>query len=254
MTGTTALQQRSLFVAWRDPESGSIHPIGELIRTLRPDGEHYSFAYLELAERLPGFEPLPGLPDLHRCYRANRLFPVFANRVMPRTRPEFDLLARSVDLAGDADPFEVLARSGGRRATDRIEVFLPPERTPDGHSCVLFFVRGIRHIEGASDAVARLHPGDRLVLVDDPTNAFNTRALVLRASDGHQVGWIPDYLVGHVHELHQLNRREPNVTVEHVNDATVAGHIRLLCRLAAPWPDGYEPFSDAAFHTLAPLD
>ena len=253
MTNTTALQQRTLFVSWRDPESGSIYPIGKLIRTLDLDGERYAFAYLKLAERLQGFEPLPGLPDLYRRYEATRLFPVFANRVMPRSRPEFDVLARSVDLGGDADPFEVLARSGGRRATDRIEVFLPPERTHDGDSGVLFFARGLRHVEGAFDVVDRLHRGDQLALVDDPANSFNARAVILRVCDGQQVGWIPDYLVEHVHELRQLNGCDPTVVVEHVNDSSVAGHMRLLCRLTAPWPDGYMPFSDAAFHTLAPL-
>jgi hypothetical protein len=44
------------------------------------------------------------------------------------------------------------------------------------------------------------------------------------------------------------------VVVEHVNDATVPAHMRLLCRLTAPWPDGYVPFSDASFQTLAPLE
>lgn len=128
------------------------------------------FAHLKLVEQLADFEPLPGLPDLHQRYDSPRLFPVFANRVMPRTRPDFDLLAARVDLGGVADPFEVLARTGGRRATDRIEVFLAPERSADNQSSVLFFARGIRHVLGAADAVAALQVGDRLVLADDSGN------------------------------------------------------------------------------------
>ncbi len=246
-------QERSLFVSWRDPEVGSIHPIGRLVRRKGPQGEHYSFAYLKLAERLHGFEPLPGLADLHERYDRDRLFPVFANRVMPRSRPDYDLLASRVDLSGDADPFEVLARTGGRRATDRIEVFAGPERTPDGESCVLFFARGIRHVPGAVTAVATLRPGDLLTLVDDAQNEHNRRAVLLRISDGRQVGWIPDYLVDHVHELRELNGADPIVAVEHVNDDSVATHMRLLCRLRAPWPDRYVPFSGPDFQTLADL-
>lgn len=94
----------------------------------------YSFAYLKLAERLAHFEPLPGLPDVHRRYDSDQLFPVFANRVMPRRRPDYDLFTARLDLTGDADPFEVLARSGGRRATDRIEVFAAPQRTAEGRA------------------------------------------------------------------------------------------------------------------------
>jgi hypothetical protein len=96
--------------------------------------------------------------------------------------------------------------------------------------------------------------GDRLVLADDPNNPYNSGALVLRDIDRQQLGWVPDYLVEHVHELRQLNGEEPVATVEHVNDATVPPHLRLLCRLTAPWPDGYVPFSNAEFQPLAPLD
>lgn len=246
-------QERRLFVSWRDPDVGAIYPVGCLVRRIGPEGERYSFSYLKMAERLEGFEPLPGLPILHDRYDSDRLFPVFANRVMPRSRPDFDLLASRLDLRGDADPFEVLARSGGRRATDRIEVFAGPERNANGESTVLFFVRGIRHVPGAADAVADLSAGDRLVLVDDPDNDNNPRALLLRVSDGRQVGWVPDYLVEHAHELRELNHEDPVVVVEHVNDATVAPHLRLLCRLVAPWPQGYVPFSDARFEPLADL-
>ncbi|MDQ3680032.1 MAG: hypothetical protein M3378_05715 [Actinomycetota bacterium] len=246
-------QERSLFVSWRDPDVGSIYPIGRLVRRIGANGERYSFAYLKMAEHLERFEPLPGLPDLHERYNGERLFPVFANRVMPRNRPDYDLLASRVDLQGDADPFEVLARTGGRRATDRIEVFAGPERTVEGETSVLFLARGIRHIDGAADAVASLHPGDRLALVDDTKNEYNPRAVLLRVSDGRLVGWIPDYLVEHVHELREYNGADPTVVVEHVNDDSVATHLRLLCRLHAPWPDGYVPFSGPDFQTLVDL-
>lgn len=246
-------QERSLFVSWRDPGSGSIHPIGRLVRRVSPGGERYSFAYLKLAETLDGFVPLPGLPDLSRRYDSEWLFPTFANRMMPRSRPDYDLLASRVDLGGDADPFEVLARTGGRRATDRIEVFAAPEQTEPGVGTVLFFARGLRHVEGALEAVAELAEGDALELTDDLSNRHNQLAVVLRVPDGLQLGWVPDYLVDHVHDLRELNGSDPVVVVEHVNDATAAPHMRLLCRLSAPWPIGYQPFSGPAFQPLADL-
>ena len=252
MRDTNEHQERFLFVSWRD-ESGSIHPIGLLRRRTGASGDSYAFSYLKGAEHLDGFEALPGLQDLHALHQSPTLFPVFSNRVMPRSRPDYDLLASRLDLSGDADPFEVLARTGGRRATDRIEVFAEPRLMGDERSCVVFFARGIRHVTGAADAVGQLRSGERLVLVDDTTNAHNPRAIVLRASDGQQIGWVPDYLVEHIHELRQLNHAEPVVEVEHVNDLSVAPHMRLLCRLSAPWPEGYRPFSGPEFQTLAPL-
>lgn len=243
---------QSLFVSWRDP-SGSIHPVGRLVRRAEPDGETYSFAYLKVAATLKGFEPLPGLPDLHARYDSSRLFPVFANRVMPRTRPDFDALTRNLALDGPVDPFEILTRSGGRRATDRIEVFAGPERTPSGQSDVTFFVRGIRHLEGAAALVNALATGDRLTLLPEPQNEHNTRALLLCVVDGRRVGWVPDYLVEHAHDLREMNGEDPVVLVEHVNAEDVPPHLRLLCRLQAPWPRGHEPFSGPEFQTFVDL-
>lgn len=246
-------QEECLYVTWREP-GGSIHPIGLLIRRVDGDGDHFRFAYLKMAEVLDDFQPLAGLPDLHRRYESDELFPVFAHRVMPRSRPEFDALARRVQLGTDADPFEVLARSGGRRATDRVEVFSPPHLTEDGRSSCHFFVRGIRHLPQAAPVVAGLRAGEVLDLVDDPDNRYNARAVLLR-SDGTEIGWIPDYLVEHVHQLRELNDANPTVVVEHVNGEDSPSHQRVLCRLDAPWPlAGFEPFDDARFEPLVSLD
>jgi hypothetical protein len=253
MTRAGEQREQRLYVSWRAPE-GSIHPIGLLIRRCDGDGEQFVFSYLKLAEQLHGFRPLPGLPDLYERYESPALFPVFANRVMPRSRPDFDQLAQRVDLSGDTDPFEVMARSGGLRQTDRVEVFSPPVHTHDDRSSCLFFARGIRHLPGAAAVVDELAAGDELVLAADPENQFNPRALLLLVVDGRAAGYVPDYLVEHIHELTHLNRAEPLITVEHVNDAATAPHLRLLCRLDAPWPTGYEAFSDARFRPLAPID
>jgi hypothetical protein len=253
MTSADEHREQRLYVSWRAPE-GTIHPIGLLIRRCDGDGERFVFSYLKLAEQLPGFRRLPGLPDLHHRYESPVLFPVFANRVMPRSRPDFDQLAQRVDLSGEADPFVVMARSGGVRQTDRIEVFSAPVHTDDERSSCLFFARGIRHVAGAAAVVDELAPGDELVLAADSENPFNGRALLLLINDRRAVGYVPDYLVEHIHELTDLNRVEPRITVEHVNDAAAAPHLRLLCRLDAPWPAGYEAFSDARFRPLAPID
>lgn len=253
MTQRAPRDERCLYVSWRDAD-GSIHPVGLLRIRQRPDtGRLFSFAYLKLAEQLEGFGPLPGLPDLHQRYDQARLFPVFANRLMPRSRPDFDLVASWVDLDAEADPFEVLARTNGRRATDRIEVFAGPEPTGGGSSTVLFLARGIRYVDGAADAVSSLAVGDHLTLRDDPDNPVNSRAILLRVTDGQPVGYVPDYLVEHFHELRDLNGEDPVVTVEHVNGPDVAPHLRLLCRAEAPWPVGYQPFSDARFQPLVDI-
>ena len=149
---------RRLYATWRHP-GGLIRPVGVLTRHAsdQPDGEAtFRFVYLKATEQFDGFRPLPGLPDLHRVYESEQLFPVFRNRQMRRRRPDYEDYVRELDLDVSTDPFEVLARSEGWRATDRIEVFAyPGPHIKTENLKALFFARGIRHLPGAADAVVQ---------------------------------------------------------------------------------------------------
>ena len=115
----------------------------------------------------------------------------------------------------------------------------------------LFFARGIRHLAGATSALEQVCVGDELSLEREPTNPVNNRAVLMNTRTGERVGWAPDYMLDLLYELHQLNGTWPTITVEHVNDARTPPHLRLLCRLTAPGPAGYQPFSGPDFHSLA---
>lgn len=240
--------ERRLYATWRNPE-GLIRPVGTLTRRSTTNGESYRFVYLKASEQFDGFRCLPGLPDLYCAYESESLFPVFRNRLMPRSRPDYGDFVGRLDLDIDTDPFEVLVRSEGWRATDRIEVFAYPERTEDDALTTLFFVRGIRHLEGAAEAVDEVRVGDALELLDEPDNDVNPLAILVSARTGRTVGYVPDCLLGMVHELRELTSAV-RVTVEHVNPGTSPPHMRLLCRLQAPWPDGYEPFTEPEYQPI----
>ena len=246
------MSEQHLFVTWRHPE-GLIHPVGRLTRRVCEGSQSYRFVYFKSAERLTeeGFPLLPGLPDLHRVYESEELFPVFRKRQMPRQRPDYGDYLEKLGLNLETDPFEVMARNEGRKLTDRIEVFAPPVRTADGDLTTLFFARGIRHRHGASEALTKLQVGDRLTLRDDPDNEVNGLAIFIDTTSGEPVGWVPNYLVDTVHDLRELNDHDAlTVTVEHVNPPEVAPYMRLICRLSAPWPTNYEPFSGPEYQLI----
>lgn len=241
--------ERRLYATWRNPD-GLIRPVGMLTRLCTSEGENYRFVYLKAAEQFDGFRCLPGLPDLHRVYESEHLFPVFRNRLMPRNRPDYGQFVEELALDVETDPFEVLVRSEGWRETDRIEVFAHPEREPDGTLTMLFFVRGIRHLEGAAAAVDEVRAGDVLRLEDEPGNPVNPRTILVSTRTGRRVGWVPDCLLETVHELRELD--EPiEVRAEHVNPDTSPPHMRLLCRLRTRWPDGYEPLAGPEYQSMA---
>jgi len=80
--------QSTLFLAWQDQNSRSWFPIGRL----RFDGTNYQFTYTQgvlEAQQKCGFEPLPSFPCLGEVYTSTYLFPVFANRLMPKNRPDY---------------------------------------------------------------------------------------------------------------------------------------------------------------------
>lgn len=245
------VDERRLYVAWRRPD-GLIVPVGCLTeRAAKRAGTTFSFVYLKAAELEADFVPLPGLPDLHRCYGSDELFPVFANRVMPRERPDYGAFVEHLDLTVEADPFEVLGRSDGVRVTDRIEVFAAPERNDAGDLTTLFFARGIRHLPGASETAATLEVGDALQLEHEEDNPVTSRALLLNTRTHEAVGWVPHYLLDLFADIELINGAGPRVTVAHVNPPSVGPHLRVLCRAEAPWPDQYQPFSGPQFQPLA---
>lgn len=146
---------------------------------------------------------------------------------------------------------ELLGRSEGRRETDHIEVVPSPHHdvATDEYD-VHFWVRGVRHVEGAEDAIARLAVGARLRCVDDPENPANPHALLLCEHTGAHLGYIPDYLVGDVHALLAAEAEAVGVVVERINPSPIQPQRRLLCRLRSPWPPGFRPLAADEFHPL----
>ena len=83
---TSAHPQR-LFIAWQDPESRKIIPVGRLLRLQGG----YEFAYIGSVHeaRARGFAPLVTFPELGQVYRSVELPPLFSNRLMSSARRDF---------------------------------------------------------------------------------------------------------------------------------------------------------------------
>jgi hypothetical protein len=62
--------------------------------------------------------------------------------------------------------------------------------------------------------------------------------MLINTRTGESVGYAPDYLLDMIHDLLDYSRAGARVAAEHVNPASSAPHMRLLCRLTAPWPAG----------------
>lgn len=253
------LLTRRLFVAWQNPETRSIEPVAMLTQAKQQHSEpNYAFSYLRRARGLSGFEPFGAFPEIGKVYYSDELFPFFANRLLARKRPDYQDLMDLLDLSVEAEPFEVLARSGARRETDRIEVFPEPTVTEDGQGTCLFFVRGLRYVTGSEQLAETLKSGDALRILCDVQNPVNRAAILLARitdSDFRPLGYMPDYLADHaqtmISECGPMNVR---IRVEHVNPASAPRHMRVLCRITSCWPPGYQPFPDDGYEPIADAD
>lgn len=233
----------SLIVAWQHPESRLIAPVGLL--------EHgsedvYRFRYLRRAADLPGFQPFLTFPELERTYTSARLFPLFTQRIMSPRRPDFSQYLRQLHLDEDASPWEQLARSEGRRTGDTVQVFPIPVVRADGSTTCRFLVHGIRHVTGGY--LPLLAPGDDVVLRDDPSNPVNPAAVMVCTCHGESLGYVPDLLLDYLRVAQAFG--PVALHVEHVNGPEAPPHLRLLLRMDAQVPDGYQPMTGPGWETF----
>lgn len=225
-----------VFLAWQCEKTRNIIPVGRL---LARGSEGYEFSYIRSVGRAQqlGFGPLVSFPDLDVTYRSDTLPALFSNRVMPQSRPDYPAFVSELGLTKDANVLQVLGRSGGRRATDELEVFSPPTEKSDGTSEMYILVRGVRHVPGAEEAISDLKPGQRLLLLRDEQNTHGTHAKLLRTDGTELVGFLPDYLAQELDRRSNAGLNDLSVTVEKVNPPPTPVHHRLLCRITFPTSD-----------------
>ena len=243
---TPAPVARRLAVTWQHPRTRRYHPVGLLEQTR----QGVRFTYLVGARAVLGSRPLLGFHDYSRVYEAENLFPLFAARLMDPARPERPRLLEALSLDALAGPLELLARSGGRRTGDSIELIPEPAVHADGSTDCLFLVHGVRHAPGADLVLSRLRRGDRLTLLDDAQNPVNPLAIVVADDASAPLGWVPDPLVDYVR--HVREHGAARLQVERANGPEFGHHLRLLVHLEGTVEPGYRPFSGPEW-TLGPV-
>ena len=249
---------KSLFVAWRSSDSigGRWGPVGRLDFT---ETHLFRFAYTRGATMLAGFHPFPGMDSLNEIYESKELFPLFFNRLLSKKRPEYTpfLLWCGFETP-TPDPLSILGVTEGLRATDTIEVFPCPYPDSRGRYRNQFFLHGVQYLPpDAQQRIERLHPGDSLGFMFDVSNRHDSYAIAVRTCDDegrYVIGYLPRYLARNLWELFRgLGREGMNripLTVARINPGAPMQQ-RVLCRMEADWPQGFQPCAGEEFLLLA---
>jgi hypothetical protein len=241
---------KTLFLAWQDPISRFWFPIGRLTF----DQGIYQFVYtqgVKEAEEKSAFKALSSFPRLDEIYTSTQLFPVFANRLMSRSRPDYSSFIEWLNIPNDEnDPITILARSGGERETDTLAVFPCPEVDEQGQYHLYFFSHGLRHLpSSAIERINQLEFGEKLWLAHEFQNPYDSQALILNTKDHYIVGYSPRYLLAEIFELLRHNSNL-EVQVERVNQPPTPLQFRLLCKMSVVCRDDFRPFSSSQYQPL----
>lgn len=222
--------RRSLVLVWQNPDSHRFIKVGQI--DALPE-ERFAFHYLPGAADEQGFVALDEFPHLDGIYVSDEVPAFFANRILSAERRGYDKYLAWLGLSEFAEsevPFEMLARTGGGRATDTFHVVDLPIQT-EAHFESRFFISGIRHSETADAAIASIEDGSPLMLELEESNEVNPKAVVIDTADGAKIGYVPDWLCGDVNTLIKQGWK-----LEAVADRVNAGapaHVRVLCRIKA---------------------
>jgi hypothetical protein len=241
----------ALYVAWRSDKNlnSGWSPVGRLVHE---DGL-YRFCYTQGAKQ-HAFQPFTQMEKLDQIYESEELFPLFSNRLLSKSRPEYDSFLRwsGFDPINPPDPIVMLGVTEGIRQTDAIEVFPCP--SPDGEGCYFnkFFLHGIRWLpKAAIERIEQLVDGERLRLMLDCQNENDSSAVAVRTElERTIIGYVPRYLANDVqHLIFQCDPDNIQLVVERLNtDAPLQN--RLLCKMKACWPIDFQPCSGEAFHPI----
>ena len=250
------MSERTLFLAWQDDWQDETQvrewfPIGRL--DVGVERSTYRFRYTGGAERAcqkVGFPWLLEFPEPLRDYRSSDLFPLFKNRVMSSSRPDFADYLRSLDLPDNADPIAILSANGGHRVTDPFRVFPKIERHPDGSFVCRFFLHGWRHIgEIARERLDTLQEREELRVSLVLAKPNDTLAVQLQTTDFQMIGWAPRYLAADL-AMAADGRYEAHVV--RVNHRPIPLRQRFLIEMRCRW-ENYEPMSSRDYIPLIEL-
>ena len=248
------MNTRTLFLAWQDKAQTRLwFPVGRLDANY--EGPSYCFRYTGGAKRAKqeaGFPLLMEFPDMHEAYQSPELFPVFQNRVMNRTRPDFVDYLRYLNLPDGADPIEILWVNGGSRVTDTYEVFPKLVKQEDGSFTCRFFLHGWRHVsQSAQDRLDELNQGEKLYMTLELDNPATGLAVQIQTTDYHMIGWTPRYLVNDLAKAMTNAPDKYKAKVVKINPQPAPSRQRVLIEMTGNW-GRHEPMIGEDFAPLVP--
>lgn len=245
------MSDKVLVVCWREPELREWIPIGRLWQ----EGGQFLFCYTEglhKAQQNNNFSYFAEMTDPTKTYVSDELFPIFKNRLLTKSRPEYKRYLQWLDLDENLTDLDELARTNGARATDSLQLFEIPQKTQDEKYIIQFFAHGTNYLSKSYvERIESIQDGEQIYLMQDIQNPVDRLALLLRTGDPMELlGYCPRIYTNDINQLLNNTSGQVKVTAKRVNSSAPL-QLKLLCELEADWPKDFEPFSA---HEFKPFD
>lgn len=236
---------QELILSWQDTETSRWFSVG---RFSKQSGA-YAFVYTKGVEQAKenGFSGLASMQDFHKEYYYDDIFPLLKNRILNKSRPDRGAFLNWLEIRSEDSDFEELAKTGGIKATDNLQLFPVPIKENNQYT-LSFFAQGISHLtEKHQLRIEQLTKGDKLYFCADLENQQDKNAHLLRTDDPvEMVGYCPRYFAKDFKKLFNLSEKTFNIKVQKVNK-DAPEQLRLLCEINCDWHSNFSPFSDPEF-------
>ncbi len=220
----------SIYIAWQAPDTRDWHVVGNL----QERNSGYVFKYTKGALKSTKFTRFSGMNDLRETYVSEELFPLFKNRLLSPKRPEYPQFIKWLGLNDeDVNPIDILARSGGLRSTDQLQIFKRIDVNSSGEFEQFFFLHGLSYLNStANERVSELQPGQVLRLCLDGQNEYDSDAVFARADKPAEiVGYCPRYFAHDIKNMLSDDPKSVTLTVEKFSKEAPHNY-RLLCKFS----------------------
>lgn len=227
----------SLYLLEKDFNTGKWYVVGKLIK----EKEYYCFSYTEGVSDFSNFSCFGGMFDKSKLYYSRELFPLFANRILNKARPEYPDYLRWLDLEYAQEynlDMNILARSGGERMTDSLRVF--PRLEPDEEGNYTFYF--INALD--SNYLGTIEENDTILLKYTKDN----KEVVLEDSNNIRIGKCPEYLINTL--FSKLSENSFNIFVHKPNWDAIS-QFRILFRVEFKLPEGNDLYSNKEYKVTA---
>lgn len=241
---------KELGLSWQNSKTREWFPIAKISK--QNDTYCFQYTYGALNAKKAGFQGLAGFSDFNKTYLSDTVFPVFQNRIMNKSRRDRDEFLSWISLdESNYSQFEELARTGGIKATDSLQLYPIPSPTNDRYQ-VQFFVHGVSHLpDNYKYRTNKLSKGEKLYLCADLQNEQDHNALLLRTADPVElVGYVPKFFAKDFKTLFELSKSDYEIKVVKLN-LDAPEQLRLLCEISCVWPNGFKALNENSFQLLS---